>query len=348
MQEMDAAFEAARAGQGGEDTVRRFRFGGRVVAIRIGGSGLAQHITEAFSHLALRDDRDVAPELTIDLWDESETGVPRPIRYFRDAFDRSWPFGRSVLASSAAGDVIGLQSHQAATMFDRSAKRIVGSVEAHNRLSLFELGKPLQPLLFAWHSDNDTIPVHAGLVARSGNGVLFGGGGGSGKSTTSLLCLKAGFDYLGDDYIGLPPANGGEYEAFSFYNSTWLEPGHIGRLSWLVPHAIRGTAEDDKLLVVLGHVEAARLAESATVRALVLPRVAGGPDTTWRRASPADAVFRLAPSSILQLPFIEPKSALDRMADLASRVPTYWLDLGTDLEQIPQRVDEILKQEPVA
>jgi hypothetical protein len=249
-----------------------------------------------------------------------------------------------VLASSADESVIGLQSYHAATMYDRMAKRVVGWVEAHDRLSLFELGKPLQPLLFAWHSDNDTVPVHAGLVARDGKGVLLGGMGGSGKSTTSLLCLRAGFDYLGDDYIGLPPASDSAFRGYSFYNSTWLDPNHIERLEWLERFAIRGTPEDDKLLVLLDQVFAERLAEQAAITGLVLPRVTGLEDTTWRRASASEAVLRLAPSSILQLPFIAPRQALDRMTDLAQRVPTYWLELGTDLEQIPRGVEGIIEE----
>ncbi len=340
---MAEAFSRALASRSDSVSPRLFRLGGRLVSVTIAGRQLARRITAAFSHLAVGEAAG-EPELTIQLWDGLETGTALPIRYFRDVFARTWPFGRSVLAASGDEAVIGLQSHQAATMYNRRARRIVGWVDSHERLSLFELGKPLQPLLFAWHSDNDTVPVHAGLVARGGYGVLLGGMGGSGKSTTSLLCLKAGFDYLGDDYIGLPAASGETFRGYSFYNSTWLDPEHIGRLAWLEPYSIRGTPEEDKLLVILDGKFDDRLAESAEIRALVLPRVTGLRDTTFRRASSAQAVLRLAPSSILQLPFISSDRALDRMTELATCVPTYWLELGTDLEQIPAGVEGIIEQ----
>jgi hypothetical protein len=65
-------------------------------------------------------------------------------------------------------------------------------------------------------------------------------------------------------------------------------------------------------------------------------------ETTWAPASRAEALRRLAPSSILQLPFISPGPALTRMAELAEAVPVYRLDLGTALDRIPARVAELL------
>jgi hypothetical protein len=312
------------------------------VALRTAGRELHDRLTRAVSHLspAIGDD---PAELTIEIWDGASTGVPLPLRYLRDAFDRSWPFGRSVLAASFDDRVIGYQSYGSTLIFDRQESHIAGWFADSADLTLFELGKPMQPLLFAWHSDNDTVPVHAGLVSKGGRGVLLGGAGGSGKSTTSLLCLRGGFEYLGDDYIGIPPASRGTWTGFSFYNSTWLDPNHIGRLSWLEPFAIRGSPTDDKHLVLLSDVHPDRLADSAEIVALFLPRVTGERDTTWRVASSTEAVLRLAPSSILQLPFIEPRSALNRITEVSSGVPTCWLDLGTDLDQIPVRVGEALE-----
>ena len=76
----------------------------------------------------------------------------------------------------------------------------------------------------------------------------------------------------------------------------------------------------------------------------MLPRVTGLRDTTMRRASSAEAVLRLAPSSILQLPFISSHRALDRMTELARCVPAYWLEVGADLEQIPSGVERIIEE----
>jgi hypothetical protein len=78
------------------------------------------------------------------------------------------------------------------------------------------------------------------------------------------------------------------------------------------------------------------------VRAVVLPRVAQIPVSLLRQATTAEALLRLAPSSVLQLPFIKPADALQRMAEMLRHVPSYWLDLGTDFDSIPLRVADAL------
>ena len=337
-----AAFEAAWSADPARRSVHRYRLAGHRVALRIAGRGLARRVPRPLSHLASDDAPADPAELRIDLWDGLETGVPCPIGNLRDAFYRTWPFGRHVLASTRDETTIGYQTFQALTLLDRAASRIVGYVAGSERLSLYELGKPLQPLLFAWLSDRQVVPVHAGLVSRNGVGILLGGAGGSGKTTTSLLCARAGFDYLGDDYIALPAAEDGAYRAYGLYSSTWLDPDHARRFPWLVGRLMRGGTEEDKWLVVLADVEGIGLAAETKVGALALPRVTGAEETTWAPASRAEALRRLAPSSILQLPFISPGPALARMAELAQAVPVYRLELGTDLDRIPRRVAELL------
>jgi hypothetical protein len=261
----------------------------------------------------------------------------------RDAFDRIRPFGLGVVAISSDERVVGLQSRATTTIYCRDSRQIVGWVDSAARLSPFERGKPLQPLLFAWQTDLGIVPVHAGLVARQGRGILLGGPGGSGKTTTSLLCLAAGFDYLGDDYIAVPPPGHRWPRGFSVFASAWLEPEHARHFGWLLEHMVAEPGED-KRLVALAEVAGVRLRESADIVALVLPRVAGTPRTSYHPATKGEALRRLAPSSILQLPLVAPRPALERMAAMTSRLPTYWLDLGQDLAEIPLRVDEILAE----
>lgn len=340
---ISAGFEAAWSGETSR-RVHRYRLAGHRVLLRIAGRSLAHRVTRPLAHLSSDDESSDPADLAIDLWDGLETGVPSPIHNLRDVFYRTWPFGRHVLASSRDETAFGYQTHQAVSVLDRAAGRIVGHVASPDRLSLYELGKPLQPLLFAWLSDRDMVPVHAGLVSRNGVGVLLGGAGGSGKTTTTLLCARGGFDYLGDDYIALPAPDDRGYRAYGLYNSTWLEPGHARRFPWLEERLLRGGETEDKGLVVMADVEGVRLSGETRVGALALPRVAGARETTWRPASAAEALRRLAPSSILQLPFISPGPALGRMAELAEAVPVYRLELGTDLDGIPARVAELLEQ----
>jgi len=49
------------------------------------------------------------------------------------------------------------------------------------------------------------VPLHAACVGRNGHGVLLMGASGAGKSTVSLLCLLAGFEFLSEDSVFVAP-----------------------------------------------------------------------------------------------------------------------------------------------
>ncbi|MCL7959454.1 MAG: hypothetical protein M8861_04590, partial [marine benthic group bacterium] len=58
-----------------------------------------------------------------------------------------------------------------------------------------------------------------------------------------------------------------------------------------------------------------------------------------------DAVLRLAPSSLMALPHSNSgASGLDVLTEFVSAVPTFWLELGRDLPQIPKAVESILAE----
>jgi hypothetical protein len=76
------------------------------------------------------------------------------------------------------------------------------------------------------------------------------------------------------------------------------------------------------------------------ITAIMLPRVVRKKETTYRRASKAEALFAIAPTSVMFLP--RPShQAFDRVAELAERVPAYWLELGSDIDGIPDAVKRL-------
>ena len=84
--------------------------------------------------------------------------------------------------------------------------------------------------------------VHSGAVGIGGQGVLLTGIGGSGQSTTCLLCLEAGLDFAGDDYTAFELVGGSSARVHSLYSSAKVDPvtlGRFPRLRQLVsnPHA---------------------------------------------------------------------------------------------------------------
>ena len=63
-------------------------------------------------------------------------------------------------------------------------------------------------------------------------------------------------------------------------------------------------------------------------------------DTTIRRATPIDVLHALAPTTVFHMK-VDRERVLEKLGALARRVPGYWLDAGTELEQIPPSLLEL-------
>jgi hypothetical protein len=227
---------------------------------------------------------------------------------------------------------------------DRVRGRLVGWVSSSDQLTVYERARPLAGPLLLWLSDHGVQAVHAGLVARDGRGVLFGGPSGAGKSTVALTCAQAGFDYLADDHVGLEADGEGGFVGHALFCSANLQPDHLQRFPALSAHGIRGRLpEEDKSLLLLSDFLPSRLTPTVSIAAVALPRVVSSPTTTLRRASKMEAALRLAPSSMFVLPHARGvRAGFGQLARLVEAVPSYWLELGQDLNEIPARVQEIL------
>jgi hypothetical protein len=331
---MVAAFDRARARHPRGLRESFYTFGGRTARLRVVGVEMAAHIARPFSHLRIAAPPDAPADLTIDLWDEKETGVRRQLSSSDSG--EPWP---AVVATSRDDRYVAQQLSGTLTCFDRAAPRVVGCLVWSARLSVYERGKPLTRPLVVWHNDRDVQIVHAALVARGGAGVLFAGRSGSGKSTCALTCLAAGFDYVSEDYVAIETVADG-FLGHSLYNSVFLHREHLGRFPHLAPHAITGAA-GEKCLILLVDVDPQRLARVMPIRALVFPRVTRLSASRVRPISRREALLTLAPGSLLALPNAG-VGGFDLLGRLVERLPSYSLELGCDMGTIPERVSDIL------
>lgn len=159
--------------------------------------------------------------------------------------------------------------------------------------------------------------VHGAAIGVRGRGVLLAGPGGSGKSTTTLACLAAGLQIVGDDYAAIELTDGGA-RAWNLYGS--IKVGERG---------MGPGGRDERRTLILGEDLPGRPTAALDLAAVLLPRIGGGPQSQLTRASSADSLRALAPSTLLQAPHEEGQS-LGILADLARAVPAYHLHLGED------------------
>jgi hypothetical protein len=231
----------------------------------------------------------------------------------------------------------------ALSMCDLASRSAVFWVQDRGRLPWTELAEPLRPALHWTLSRPSLHFVHAACVSTGDGGVLLGGKGGSGKTTTALACLDAGFGFLSDNYVLLSTEE--MPVAHSLFGNAKPRPEGLR----LVP----GFAQEVELLDDDGEprylLDVARhrphlLMRETPIDALLVPRVVSGGRTRIRPGSPAEGLLTLAPTTIFQLPG-NPRAPLRAMTEFVKRVPTYVLELGGEPADAPPVIAEVLRRD---
>lgn len=335
---MRAAFDRAASAGSAPARATRLALSGAPVDLNIAGSGLAEQIRLPFHHL-LTDASTSAPALTIEMWDQDETGVA----FEPPTVDQELgPYG--FVTASEDGRYAVDRRRESLGCLDRWDNRIVWCTKSPARMYLDERARPLHRLLSIWLRDRGVQFVHAGLVARGDQGVLFVGAGGSGKTTSSIACLCGGLGYLGDDFIGLEAGAAGQFMGHGLYATCLVEPDHLQRFPDLKAHATAANhASEDKSVIYLSRLFPEGFLSSVAIRGIVMPRVIGSGATRYRAASRKEALLSLAPSSIMMLPGAN-KDAMILLGNLVEALPSFWLELGQDIAEIPGCVEHLVQE----
>jgi hypothetical protein len=326
-----AAEAAAHAAGGWHD--QRYTFGGRNLLLRCAGPALLPSLAPALAHLIEPEAPDApAPDLTVLAWDSASTGTPLPA--LPRALAPRHSDGGADREEHASG-IYGVFQPGVNTLslLDTAAGRAVFWVPDARDVSIHDRGAPLRTLLSWWLGAPDRQLMHSAAVGTPESGVLLAGKGGSGKSTTALACLNSPLCYVGDDYVlvGTTPR---PYVA-SLYSGAKLTDDALARFPHLAAViANRQRLADEKALLYLHEHFPQRLSRGFPLRAILLPVVTGRRETLLRPASAAASLAALAPSTIFLLP-LAGRTALGAMAALVRQVPSYMLELGTEIERIP-------------
>lgn len=335
------AFEEAERVTG--SVVRSYVIGGYSIRLRFAGPALVPAITPALEHLAGRTDRPAA--LTVCLCDSVSTHTDLPLPPWKGVDYVSggdpWRLIDSRFKVLFQPDV-GILN-----MLDSEKNLAVYWVRNCHDLPFWEKTHPLRTLLYWWMREHDRQMVHAAATGNSTGGVLIGGKGGSGKTTTSLVCLDSGLLYAGDDFVLLSQESAPT--AHSIYNSCTLHAPHMNmRLPWLATKACNPEELGaEKALVFVHEHYPESVTTSVAVKAILLPEITSQSVTKLRRISPAQCLALLAPSSIFNLPTAGAED-FRYIARFVRKVPSYVLELGADLSAVPGLVMGLLSSPGVA
>ena len=83
-----------------------------------------------------------------------------------------------------------------------------------------------------------------------------------------------------------------------------------------------------------------------SLKAILVPQITHQQDTNTMRISHVAALTAMSPTTLFQLPNRR-QNLFKRLSQLCKSIPTYALQLGIDLDQIPEVVIDILELEDI-
>jgi hypothetical protein len=182
--------------------------------------------------------------------------------------------------------------------------------------------------------------VHAAAVAIDGRGILFPGVTGSGKSTISILLVRAGMGFLGDDTVFLRDGPGGP-RVHAFPDEIDITD-HTARLF----SELSAIAETERPAGWPKHrvwpetmYEADVIWECAP-KILAFPHVAAEQETRIDPMRGEEALVELLPN----VPLTDQKSSqahLDALAGLVRASRCYRLELGSNRHDLPAVIRQL-------
>ena len=328
---------------------KSYRIADYNVRLRFAGPALVPIIDPALAHLAASDVAE--PDYTIELFDSASTGTPMPLlvasliallrlRWWEHLHNRREIKGYH-------GDTVQAVFHlgpDILSVLDSAASRAVYWVEDARQIPYYERGYPVTNLLNWWLGQHGRLVVHAAAIVHEPGGVLLPGKGVSGKSTTTLACAASDLGILGDDYCAIDRAT---CRAYSLYNTVKLKASEdVLRFAHLESFARNvervGEGDDrERSMVFLHRHFPGKMVAGMPLKAILIPRITGRPETTITPGSAAAALKALAPSTIFQLAGNE-RPAFQALAHLVRIIPTFEIGLGTSIADIPVAIREFL------
>ncbi len=338
----EQAFAKAVCDRPSEVLARTGNLAGRDVAISVVGSALCEAVHPSFAHLTdSLAAAGPAPLASIWLWDCAATGIGRPA--VPGAAD--WAAaGEGWRASSHDGGRHLCEERPGSLLWlDRLEARLVGCFADGRRLDCAERARPLQRIMGELCRALEIQEIHAGLVARRGRGLLLVGGGGRGKTTTSLDGLHGGLDFLGDDSVGIGEDGAEGLRGHCLYASARVRPHQLPRWPGFAGHwRLPGPCEE-KALLLPGRFLPERLVRSARIVAIALPAITGR-GLHVARTSPLDAFHALVHQSRDNRRFGLTRTEFARLARMTKAVPCYRFDVDEDPARVADALGRLLDE----
>jgi hypothetical protein len=308
------------------------------IKLRFAGEDLRDRMMRAFEHVRLPADAETDLEVTV--WDSVQSGVDVPIEDGPlAAYDK-----RGATLYRREGPYLALSNMftLGLNLIDTRTNTAYSWLRDGANLSEGDRSVPLRALMSYWLADAGGTPVHGAALGSPWGAVLLMGDSGSGKSTTSLACAEAGFEYMADDFSAVS-FEGDGVTVHSLYCSAKIFAHNLPKLpAFAAIVANPGQLETEKAVGFLTERGAVNSRSMAVKAAVVLASKAAGPPSI-KRISPAKAFLALAPNTAVYFAELGSEQ-LAKLRMLVSRVPCYEMQLSDDLEANPEALRALLRE----
>lgn len=293
-----------------------------IIRLRFAQGEHAQSFTKALKHLMIKppiDSKDVELDIHISNFDLSSVSFPPPESYLTDG---NFFLEYSDLQKNIS--ILNLQENRAYHLLAPDYK-----------ISQGEMGAPFCRILRWWFRKKELQLIHGAVVGSGLRGVLIPGRGGSGKSTISIACLKAGLSFLSEDFCLLELNS--PMKAYSLYRSAKLFTKDLDLDSTLMEDLKVDTKSKKSLFFIDPH----KVQPEMSIEAIFLPVIQPSTKSGLVKISPFVALRELATSTLFQM---KGSRSYDFHAveNLVKQVPCYQFNMGSDLRNATEVIREFL------
>lgn len=303
----------------------RIVFAGRPVDVQVAGNALAERILPAFAHLAAPRTGQAPGAVSMEFVDCTECAArwpapPDDAEWVSqgEGWRLSWHGAGRYLAEARANSLI---------LLDRATGAVAAAFRDGSRLTHADRARPLQRMMSQVCVSFGVQDIHAALVAVDGRGVLIVGGGGRGKTTTSIDCFDSGLQFLGDDSVAIADGPNRSYLGHSLYNSARVHPVQLSRWPRLADAWQLPGPRDDKALLVPADIDPDRVAQTTPITAILVPSITDGRFRV-EPTSPRHAFAALLYESQDARRFRMTEAEYRRLVDLVKTTPCFRCELA--------------------